>query len=141
MKKQSRVRKKRSKRNRMVRKLGNYVLGIQKVDLYIDYQLPNANIKLWPEDASTAAITIGLKYKWQDALDALIHEALELVTIQMGLRYIPNPCFANSAADFLFSMNHQQWQEMIARASLFLLETIPVVQKAAEARHGKKKKR
>lgn len=123
---------------RKERQLGMWPLGTCYVKLIADYSSGNGSFALWP-DSGVPEIWVGLTGPyWSGTLDVLLHEALELSFTQIGRRYAPSPDIAKSHAGYLFSMNHEEFSDGVARCAGFLMHAIPALHK--EWKDSRKKK-
>ncbi len=80
-------------------------------------------------------MNIGMGYeRWHDVLENLLHESFEMALIQVGGRFAKEPDFSQSTGGFLFSLDHEQFQEVVARCAEFLSKAIPDLQRAFNAK-------
>lgn len=67
---------------------------------------------------------------WPGVVGVLLHEAEELVSARMGLRFRPNPDFAGDNGSYVFLMTHTQYSELTARVGLFMAVCLPDLARA-----------
>jgi hypothetical protein len=125
--------KKKSKRAK-ARTVATYQMGIQNVDLVIDAKLASSRVDLWPRVGNVRMIIGARQGSWVLTLEGLLHETFELAAIQSLRRFTPDPGWAKTLSDYLFVMDHAQFQEIAARCAPFLAGAIPALREAFEAR-------
>lgn len=118
--------------------LGTYDAGLHFVDLYARSGT-EAEFRMQPGKGKNARITVGIDERWWVVLSCLVHEIVELTYTDMGLRMVPGPDIARDNGSYFFAMNHTQFSEAMARASLFLSEA-PADLQQYHRKHRKKEK-
>lgn len=84
-----------------------------------------------PEKAHIARIKIGADYEhWDDVLNVILHEALELILARTNTRYIENEDMGRDISGFLFVMTHHTYSDVCARLAKFLVPALPAAEKA-----------
>jgi hypothetical protein len=115
------------------RKIGVYPLGLHSVELWVDPNSSDGRFDLWPnrEVGHLPRIQVGLARKeWHETVAVLMHEALEFASVQNGARFLPSPDYADSSGGYLFSMDHEQFADLVARAAEFITPALPELSKA-----------
>lgn len=102
--------------------IGTYSLGSMSVHVVANGGL-GGGFHFEPD--GTWTLTVGCGSDGAKTLAALLHEAIEMVKAERGLRYGPCPDFACSSANYLFVATHEQFAEVIAAVAEFVMPVIP----------------
>jgi hypothetical protein len=120
----------------MRKRIGRFELGCRSVDLYVDVDTDGGSFNLAP-DTGIAEIVVGTSSDdWRRIVSNLAHESSEAAMSEMGLRYCQSPDYSRDNGGWLLVMTHTQFSEAMARASHFMADALPALQKAA---HGRRK--
>lgn len=111
--------------------IGPFRLGWVYVDLWVDPDDSGGRVEFCvPPNKGNAVMTIGLRQRWFEVVDTLLHESLEAVMFWSGHAYNKDGRFNNGSAQSYFHFSHPEYQEMCARVGPFLSETMPLVSTA-----------
>lgn len=102
-------------------KLGTYQLGFQWVDLWLDPSSNDGSF-VWTSDRTeNSRITVGIyNQNYGDALGTLIHEAMENICCDLGLRFKRTAMYADDSGAYWFNMNHVDFTEICSRLGPFI---------------------
>lgn len=114
-------------------KVGTYRIGPGYVDLWV-VSGEDGYCTTSDEHGKRPRIEIGADGPWAQTVGTLLHEAVELVTIEMGLRYRPDPDYGNGQDAYAFHFAHPQFTELCARVGMFLTDALPAFSKAYKHR-------
>jgi hypothetical protein len=107
--------------------LGKFALGPVMVELETDPNATGGWLSFLYEKKG-ARISIGTNATGFGRIyDVIMHEALEFAACQVCVRYRPDPDYADSSGGYYFAMNHEQFAEVVARASVFVRNTMWLV--------------
>jgi len=112
--------------------IGNYTLGIERIDLFVDPDQDGATFVLCPEPGKGLPwICCGYNYgaganeklgTWHVVLAGLLHEALEFCFARLGCRFTDTAQESLSSSRFVFMLGHEQFEEAITRTGNFISE-------------------
>lgn len=115
--------------------VGNYVLGAERVELYVDYEQQGANLCLCPE-TGFPWISLGFDFAdveelvdWQHIYASLMHEVFEAAAMRMGLRLSDTQQVSMSTSRFIFLMTHEQFEECSTRTAYYMAECEPALKR------------
>ena len=113
-----------SKTNKVTKvQIGTWLLDRYRTKLVgrLDWRGGQGSASLPNLDEPCCIIEVALVGDWVETFDAVIHEALELVLLDMRFVWgAPENTFHNSSANRLFVMDHLQYTEAMRTASDFL---------------------
>jgi len=101
------------------------------------YELGSRNVRLLTRsgtggefttagEAGLGEICVGLDYEtWREVFITLLHEVIEYAYMDMGVRFRPDQDYSNAADGYWFFCNHPQFDEVVARAGMFLSQAVP----------------
>lgn len=97
-------------------KVGSWQLGFQMMTVYAQPGVNHGCYSLCDGD-----MHIGLKQPTEyHLMNVLMHETIEAVASQMGLRFNRTPAFNEGSDRFVFIFDHQQFSELCERSSYFV---------------------
>jgi len=107
--------------------VGIYECGHEQIQLVLREGLGGEFFSC-PEKGSLPRIKVGAygKLEWGQVVAALLHEVFEWSMFRQDHRYNPdNRVGVKSHADYLFVMNHEQFQNCSAKSAEFLTGCLP----------------
>src|ERR1700676_1830035 len=123
--------------------VGIFKLGFGFVKLFAVPGSESGEVLLLPKSKGTREIYIGIDGEWDEVVSTLLHEAYEVVLIDLNTRYKQKPSFSAESSDFVFFMTHNQLGEAHERIGEFLVHALPALSTAYKMYHEilKKKKK
>lgn len=100
--------------------VGNYRLGFRNVRLYLDFESEDSHVILTPKDRGATEICVCADCPFYDSVSGLLHEAYELMLIDLSTRYKVQPSFSFESSDYTFIVTHNQLGEAHDRVGTFL---------------------
>src|SRR5258708_7036630 len=82
------------------------------------------HVDLKPDDKGPAKIVVGANDNWSDVQSTLLHEAYELVLVDLSTRYTQRPAFSDESSNYIFLLTHNQLDESHTRVSWFLTRAL-----------------
>lgn len=105
--------------------VGSYLLGNEYVELVLREDT-GGEFYLTPEDGHIARIKVGADYPdWGDVVRTLLHEAMELATARIKVRYFPQDDHGGDTHNYLFVMSHGDYADVCGRVAGFLVAALP----------------
>jgi hypothetical protein len=110
--------------------VGTYKFGFERATLYLREGVA-ANVQFLPEEGGAVRILIGADERlWQDIVESLIHEVMELTLTKMECSWQPSYFIGNDSAKYKFIATHVQFQEACCRTAEYITPALPVLAKA-----------
>jgi hypothetical protein len=115
--------------------IGDYFLGIENVEIYVDAATTDGHAQLpgdWYHQGKVrvGSLTIGLAGSYSDAVGVLLHEAFEYSTVRLQLRYQADLRASQSPSIGLFVFNHDQFSELTDVVGNLMAAALPALHKA-----------
>lgn len=100
----------------MSKSLGVYEMGYNRVEIEYDAKENGGSFTLLPKgDRRVSVISVGLKHnRWQNVLDVLLHEAMELALYRANARFDPSQNVTGDHSKYLFCCNHPTFSDCCA---------------------------
>ena len=121
--------------------IGSYTLGMERVDLFVDPELNGAYYSPCPMEGRTW-IRVGYNYSnlgtWETVIASIFHEAFELAASRMRLKWSDVMRESHSAANYLFVMTHEQFEEVMACTASYFAQCENDLWKHFQQSHKKK---
>lgn len=115
-------------------KVGVYNLGSESVELVLR-EGNGANFDTRSSrdgQADMTVIEIGGdgSTDWGEILSRLTYEAMELMAMRMGCRFVSDPDYARDLCGYAFMMTHAQHSQLCGRVGYFLADCLPDLARA-----------
>ena len=120
-----RIRKPEKERRFLV---GIYLMGWERVDVYVDYDLTGGWIGMEPQEQTHGLIYIGFNsdnFTWETAVDIFLHETAEYLHVRLRTRFQRSEAAANSHGGYFFFFDHEQFSELCARQGQIVAAALP----------------
>lgn len=112
--------------------IGIYDIGHEPVRLVVREGL-GGEFGIYP----SPTIWIGIQSpSWSLVWESLLHEAMEFVAFRKHVRYTPDTSMTSDHGAYLFSFNHSEFADIIAKVALFTIPSLPMLKVAHEAYHN-----
>lgn len=113
--------------------VGIYQLGYRWVEVWLDPSTEGGNFTYLPgtcrdpkKEKSHSKITVGREDQLWSAWAILVHESLEFLLAEEGVRLRPTGHYSIGASDiYRFHFDHNQFTEVAARLGCFVYEVRP----------------
>lgn len=99
--------------------VGRYPLLYGLIDVYFEEGSGGRFHAKGPQDIPT--IFIGRDQDWEQVVEVLIHEAMEMKLDSLQCRYIASFCSGYDQSSFTFIMDHSQFTDVCERVSTLLV--------------------
>ncbi len=133
------MKKRRNKLSTKPLKLGAYPLGFNFVDVWLDPKMWGGSFSWASVRGGNTTIVIGIaNEEYASTLAVTLHEAMELLSVEMGIRFTPSDGETEASDCYQFIMNHNQFSELLARTAKFI-QLIQVDLMTAHSRYHPKK--
>ena len=110
--------------------IGSFSFGHEYIDIYL-HKGTDGEFESHQGAGKCAKISIGADCESLNKLfDILFHEVLEYAMWREGCRYSPDDDAAEDCGSYLFSMNHPQFSNVSAKASMAIMECMPKLTRA-----------
>lgn len=112
--------------------IGTFMLGYENVRLFALPEQRGGSFTVSPEDNGTATIKIGMDHDESDVLAVLLHESFEMLSVRLGVRFMPSERGDQSMRDhacYLFSFDHCKFSEICEKHSWFVFSAWPALNK------------
>lgn len=120
------------KQKRQGIKVGSWCFIAGYVELRYDNALEGGCFYSWPSDEGTPYIVVGGFLgigSWQKVVGVLLHEIFEMGMVLKGRRFSPSPELADSHSNYLFSMDHPQFEEIAYECGDYMANSMPALGK------------
>lgn len=104
----------------MKKLVGKYQLGFRNVLLYVVSDSADGSVDLLPKDKGPSVIYVGIDGPFYDCVGTLLHEAYELVLIDLNTRHKKQPSYSLESSDFIFIASHNELSEAHERVGTFI---------------------
>ena len=112
--------------------VGVFMLGYENVRLFALPSERGGSFALAPSDKGSPTIKVGLDHDESDVLAILLHESFEMLSVRLGVRYMPSergdPAMRDHAC-YLFNFDHNKFAELCEKQSWFVFNAWPVLDK------------
>lgn len=123
--------------------VGSYSLGNESVQL-VAREGTGGDYYTQPEKAHIARIKVGMDYKasaWEEVVNALLHESLELSIDRHNARHRPTNDISYDHSNYIFVFNHPQFSDIVAKTAEFITPALPDLARTFKAWHKKPAKK
>jgi hypothetical protein len=104
-------------------RLGIYSMGRHEVELWVDPNSQDGAFWSKPEHGKLPRIQVGLRHEdWRSVLCVLIHECMEWQLTYLRARYTVSSEVGQDSGSYLFSCNHQVFDEACVGTAIYLAE-------------------
>jgi hypothetical protein len=140
------TRKKHTRKNRRPELLttvllGTYKLGDWHVDLYADFSSDGGSFNFAPSKDRLPTLIVGCDWDWHNVAGILVHEVLEFVLTMEQRRYRLADSWGQNHADYIFHFDHQHFTRASDMLGHFLVDVLPELAHAYNARNRELKRR
>jgi hypothetical protein len=105
--------------------IGTFPLGHENVDLFALPKESGGYFFCRPDDTSRARIKVGLDGEWEQVVEVLLHEVLEMAMARAGCRFQPCGNIAFGSDRYHFSLDHNQFSEVCGAVAMFMTPALP----------------
>ena len=119
--------------------VGTYTCGPEQLKLVLTQENGGSLVSL-PGRGEVPRLTVGAYRSWTAVVSVLLHEVMEFTMLRERSRFSLTPdYYPGNHADYLFVMDHQQFDRCVARAADFLAQALPDLATAHKLWHKPKK--
>lgn len=105
--------------------VGTYELGSEMVQLVLR-EGDGGEFYFLPGDQPCPRIKIGADYKlWADVVHVLLHESFEFCAARLACRWWQSDLDTQDHSQYLFALDHRQFDECCCRTAGFLTRALP----------------
>jgi len=110
--------------------VGTYRLGLTNVELYGTTTDYGGSFYFTPDDKALPRMKVSFLYQyWREVVAVLLHESLEFLCAQKGVRVVPCGHWMQSSDLYSFHFDHSQFSLMMEDQGDFLAHSLPDLHK------------